>query len=99
MRLGRRARLRQPHANQHALAFAGTAGPDAAAVLLDDIPADIEAQAHARDLPLLGIGGPTERLEDALGRPRRQTDPAVLDLEQHTTRFRLQSNPQLRTGG
>src|SRR5438067_1307998 len=45
--------LGQPYAHKHALAFARTAGPDAAAVLLDNIATDIQPEAHPRDLPLL----------------------------------------------
>src|SRR5919199_5661909 len=69
---GRRAGPRQPHRHQRAATLAVARGPDAAAVLLDDVAADVQPQTHALDLTLLGVGRPTERLEDALGGTARQ---------------------------
>src|SRR5438128_5376858 len=47
--------LGEPDADQRAVAFALAAGPDAAVVLLDDVAADIQPQAHASDLPHLRL--------------------------------------------
>src|SRR5215207_9204058 len=91
--------LRQPDADQGAFALAGAAGPDAAAMLLDDVATDIQAEAHARDLALLGVAGATERLEDAIGRLRRQANALILNLDQHPARLRLDPHPQLRAVG
>src|SRR5579884_4152974 len=79
----------QPDAHDGALAFAGAARPDAAAVLFDDVATDIQAQPHAGDLPLLGVAGAAERLEDALGGLARQADAAIRDLQQHAARLAL----------
>src|ERR1700730_9622675 len=56
----RRVELRQPDADQRAGTFARAARPDAPMVLLDDVAANEQPEAHARDLQLLGIRRATE---------------------------------------
>ena len=77
------------------MAFALTAGPDAAAVLLDDIAADVQAEAHARDLQLLGVAGAAERLEDALGGAGGRPIPRSWTSSSTPRAFGLHAHPQL----
>src|SRR5919202_4011076 len=89
----------QPDAHDGAAAFAGAAGPDAAVVLLDDVTADVQAQAHAGDLLLFGVGRAAERFEDALGGVLGKSDAVVLDFQQHAARLWLQPHPQVSALG
>src|SRR5687768_2692577 len=72
----------QPEPDGGAAADAFALGAHAPAVLLNDVPADVQPQAHAGQL--LGVLGAAEGLEDVVGHARWETDPLISHFYPYT---------------
>src|SRR5438128_644085 len=76
-----RLRSRQPDTEGGPEPLARAVGPDPTAMTLDDVAADVQAQPHTRNVPLVGIRRPPEWLEDVLRVTRRQPNTRVAHSE------------------
>src|SRR4051812_14860261 len=72
----------EPESERRASVLAAARRPDAPPMALDERPADVQAEPHARQAAFCRVGGPAERLEDRLQAARWQADAAVCHLDQ-----------------
>src|SRR5207245_1761284 len=83
----------------HALSFARTFGPHPTTMCRSNLPADMQAQPHARQAKSTGVRAGSEWLEDALFRPWRQPDTGVTDGQHDPIESRSQSHVDLSAVG